>query len=148
MGEGSLTDILSSGPPQQGWHALCCRIDDHFLMLFLANHSILDVDNSPKQLSIFSLPSLPWVQTRNFSEASRYSSHKRVVLRSSRMRGAKGRLSASGGSFDLDFWANATPEEHVAAIFELRELYYEVMHPGSGAERLDRTIGGTRRHRD
>jgi hypothetical protein len=36
----------------------------------------------------------------------------------------------------------------VTAIFELRELYYEVMHPGTGAERLDRSVGGTRRLRD
>lgn len=61
------------------------------------------------------------------------------------MVGGKGRLSEDDGSFDREFWKNATPEERVAAIFSLRELYYEVMHPGIGAKRLDRSVGGTRR---
>jgi hypothetical protein len=64
------------------------------------------------------------------------------------MMGATGRVSQDDGSFDREFWAAATPEERVAAIFELREIYYEVMHPGTGAKLLDRTIGGTRRLRD
>lgn len=61
------------------------------------------------------------------------------------MMGAKGKVSEDDGSFDRAFWAAATPEQKVRAIFELGELYYEVMHPGTGAERLDRTVGGTRR---
>ena len=64
------------------------------------------------------------------------------------MMGGKGRVSEDDGSFDREFWASATPEERVQAIFELRQLYYEVMHPGSGAERLDRSVGGTRRRGD
>ena len=69
-------------------------------------------------------------------------------MRSDRMMGAKGKVSDGDRSFDREFWRSATPEERVAAIFELRDLYYEVMHPGTGAKRLDRSIGGTRRLRD
>ena len=64
------------------------------------------------------------------------------------MMGGKGRVTEDDGSFDRAFWQSATPEERVQAIFELRELYHEVMHPGTGAKRLDRTVGGTRRLRD
>ena len=64
------------------------------------------------------------------------------------MMGAKGKVSDGDGEFSRQFWAAATPEEKVAAIFELRDLYYEVMHPGTGAKRLDRSVGGTRRLRD
>lgn len=64
------------------------------------------------------------------------------------MMGAKGRVSDGDRSFDRAFWQQATPEERVQAIFELRELYHEVMHPGVGAQRLDRTVGGSRRLRD
>lgn len=69
-------------------------------------------------------------------------------MRSSRMMGAKGKVSEGDKEFSRKFWASATPEERVTAIFELRELYYEVMHPDTGAERLDRSVGGTRRLRD
>ena len=78
----------------------------------------------------------------------RLASMPQWVMRSDRMMGGKGRVSEGDGSFDREFWRAATPEEKVAAIFELRELYYEVMHPGSGAKGLDRSIGGTRRLRD
>ena len=64
------------------------------------------------------------------------------------MMGGKGHVTEDDGAFDRAFWRTATPEEKVTAIFELRELYYEVMHPGTGAERLDRSVGGTRRLRD
>ena len=64
------------------------------------------------------------------------------------MMGAKGHVSTDDGSFDIAFWKAATPAERVQAIFDLRDLYYEVMHPGTGATRLDRTVGGTRRLRD
>lgn len=64
------------------------------------------------------------------------------------MMGGKGRLSESDGSFDRVFWRAATPEERVRAIFELRELYHEVMHPEIGAKGLDRAVGGTRRSRN
>jgi hypothetical protein len=61
------------------------------------------------------------------------------------MMGAKGRLSEDDGSFERAFWASATHEERVRANFELRELYHEVMHPGTKAQRLDRSVGGVRR---
>jgi hypothetical protein len=64
------------------------------------------------------------------------------------MMGAKGRVTEDDGSFDRLFWRSATPEERLTAMFDLRELYHEVMHPGTGAERLDRSVGGTRRLRD
>ena len=64
------------------------------------------------------------------------------------MMGAKGRVTDGDQEFDRLFWQSATPEERVRAIFELRELYHEVMHPGVGAKRLDRTVGGVRRLRD
>ena len=67
------------------------------------------------------------------------------MLRDPRMMGATGKVSENDGSFDREFWKAATPEERLQAIFDLRELYYEVMHPGTGSERLDRTVGGTRR---
>lgn len=69
-------------------------------------------------------------------------------MRTDRMVGGKGRVSSDDGSFDRAFWSLATPEERVQAIFELRELYHEVMHPEIGAKGLDRTIGGTRRRQD
>ncbi len=62
--------------------------------------------------------------------------------------GGKGKVSDNDKSFDRDFWRSARPEEKVAALFELRDLYYEVMHPGTGAKRLDRSVGGTRRLRN
>ena len=68
-----------------------------------------------------------------------------LMLRSSRMMGSKGKVSTDDGSFDRAFWLAATDVERVTAIFELRELYHEVMHPGTGSKRLDRTVGGTRR---
>ena len=64
------------------------------------------------------------------------------------MIGGKGRVSTDDGSFDREFWAKATPEEKIRALFEIREFYYEVLHPGTGAERLDRSVGGVRRLRD
>lgn len=69
-------------------------------------------------------------------------------MRSPRMMGAKGKVSEGDRAFAKEFWSQATPGEKVTAIFELRDLYYEVMHPGTGAKRLDRSVGGTRRLRD
>jgi len=74
--------------------------------------------------------------------------HNKIVSRSTRMMGGKGKVIEDDRSFDREFWAKATPEERVRAIFELRELYHEVMHPGVGSRRLDRSVGGTRRLRD
>lgn len=61
------------------------------------------------------------------------------------MIGGKGRVSDPDRSYDREFWAAATQEERIRAMFELRELYHEVIHPGSGSERLDRSVGGVRR---
>ncbi|MEZ0327255.1 MAG: hypothetical protein ACAH95_15260 [Fimbriimonas sp.] len=69
-------------------------------------------------------------------------------MRHDSMMGGKGKVSLDDGSFDRAFWKTATPEQRVQAIFELRELYHEVMHPGIGAKTLDRSVGGTRRLRD
>lgn len=64
------------------------------------------------------------------------------------MIGGTGRVTEDDGSFDRWFWSQATPEEHIQAIFDLRDLYHKEFHPGTGSQRLDRTIGGTRRLRD
>jgi hypothetical protein len=74
--------------------------------------------------------------------------HNLVVAKARKMIGGKGKVSTGDRSFDRAFLATATPEEKVRAIFELRELYHEVMHPGVGSKRLDRSVGGTRRLRD
>ncbi|MDX2065990.1 MAG: hypothetical protein SFX74_09635 [Fimbriimonadaceae bacterium] len=57
----------------------------------------------------------------------------------------KGRLSTDGERLDREFWAHSTPEQRIQAVFLMRQFYYEVLHPGTGAERLDPTIEGTRR---
>ena len=61
------------------------------------------------------------------------------------MVGGKGKVTEDDGSFDRVFSRQATAEERMAAIFHLRVLYHEVMHPGPGAKGLDRSVGGTRR---
>ena len=61
------------------------------------------------------------------------------------MVGGKGKVTEDDGSFDREFWRQATPEGRMAAMFHLRTLYHEVMRPGIGAKRLDRSVGGTRR---
>jgi hypothetical protein len=66
-------------------------------------------------------------------------------MRSGQMMGGKSRIGKDTRAFDREFWRAATPEQRVQAIFELRELYHEVMHPEIGAKGLDRTVGGTRR---
>lgn len=63
------------------------------------------------------------------------------------MKGGKGKVSHGDRSFDREFWSQATPEQRIAAVFELRRLYYEVIHPGTGAKGLDRSVGGVRRGR-
>ncbi len=66
-------------------------------------------------------------------------------MRSERMMGAKGKVTEDDGSFDRAFWKTATPEEKIDAIFEPRELYYEMKDPGTYARSMDRSVGGTRR---
>jgi hypothetical protein len=55
-------------------------------------------------------------------------------MREDRMMGGKSRIGDDTRSFDAAFWRAATPEERVRAIFELRELYHEAMHPEIGAK--------------
>jgi hypothetical protein len=37
------------------------------------------------------------------------------------MMGEKGKVTEDDGAFDRKFWAKATPEEHMAAMFQLGE---------------------------
>lgn len=69
--------------------------------------------------------------------------HNGDLDRAVNMQGGKGRVSKDDGSFDREFWAKATPEQRIQAMFELRRIYYEVLHPRTGDKRLDRTVGGT-----
>jgi len=64
------------------------------------------------------------------------------------LKGGKGKVTDVTTSFDADFWAGTGPQARMEAIFELRRIYYEVLHPGTGSTRLDRTVGGTRRRTD
>jgi hypothetical protein len=60
------------------------------------------------------------------------------------VRGGKGKVSEGTAEFDAKFWADAGEQKRIEAIFELRRIYYEVLHPGTGATRLDRSVGGIR----
>ncbi|HWA82613.1 MAG TPA: hypothetical protein VG820_04220 [Fimbriimonadaceae bacterium] len=62
--------------------------------------------------------------------------------------GGTGKLSEMDPLEGVRYWRSKTPEERIEAIFEIRRFYYEVMHPGTGATRLDRSVGGTRKLRD
>ncbi len=64
---------------------------------------------------------------------------------SSELKGGKGKVSEGTAAFDAQYWQDAGLEARTEAIFELRRIYYEVLHPGTGSERMDRTVGGTRR---
>jgi len=48
----------------------------------------------------------------------------------------------------IRYWQSRPPEERIQAILDIRDFYYEVMRPGAGAPRLDRSVGGTRSLRD
>ncbi|MFZ4506160.1 MAG: hypothetical protein ACOYON_00505 [Fimbriimonas sp.] len=61
------------------------------------------------------------------------------------MSGGKGKVSEGTAEFDQKFWDEAGVQKRFEAIFELRRIYYEVLHPGTGAPSMDRTVGGTRR---
>lgn len=61
--------------------------------------------------------------------------------------GGKGRASEMTRDESIRYWQSVPDEERLRAIFEIRDFYYEVMRPGTGSSRLDRTVGGTRRLR-
>jgi hypothetical protein len=56
----------------------------------------------------------------------------------------KGKVSESDHSDSIRYWQSQTQEVRVGAIFEIRRFYYEVLKPGTGAERLDRSVVGFR----
>lgn len=62
--------------------------------------------------------------------------------------GGKGKVSEQDSSETVLYWQSKSPEERVQAILDIRKFYYEVIRPGTGAERLDRSIGGTRNLQD
>ena len=61
--------------------------------------------------------------------------------------GGSGRLGDRPEEWDR-YWATLSPEEKMAEIFATRRLYHEVLNPGSGSPRLERSVGGVRRLRD
>jgi hypothetical protein len=61
---------------------------------------------------------------------------------------SKGKLSEMSDEEDMRFWLAASPEARVKAAIWLSWLYYEVFHPGTGAARLDKSVGGKRFLRD
>jgi hypothetical protein len=48
----------------------------------------------------------------------------------------------------IRYWQSRPVDERIAGILEARRFFHEVMRPGSGASRLDRSVGGTRSLRD
>jgi hypothetical protein len=62
--------------------------------------------------------------------------------------GGKGKVSQPDPGEMVRYWQSRSIEERIEAIFEIRKFYYEVIRPGTGATRLDRTVGGTRSLRD
>jgi len=48
----------------------------------------------------------------------------------------------------IRYWQSQPGEKRIEAILEIRDFYYEVMKPGTGSSRLDRSVGGTRSLRD
>ena len=46
------------------------------------------------------------------------------------------------------YWQSVPPEDRMKAIMEIREFHHRQLHPGTGAERMDRSIVGTRRLQD
>jgi hypothetical protein len=43
----------------------------------------------------------------------------------------------------IRYWQSKSPEARIQEILDIRDFYYEVIRPGTGASRLDRSIGGT-----
>ncbi|HSI73099.1 MAG TPA: hypothetical protein VK934_07960 [Fimbriimonas sp.] len=62
--------------------------------------------------------------------------------------GGTGKISEMTRADSVNWWQQFTPEERFQAIIDARNFYHEVLKPGTGAKRLDRSIGGTRRLRD
>ncbi len=59
--------------------------------------------------------------------------------------GGKGKASEMTRAESIRWWQQFTYEERFLAILDAAHFYHEVLKPGSGAKRLDRTVGGTRR---
>ncbi|HEY3779676.1 MAG TPA: hypothetical protein VGL56_01235 [Fimbriimonadaceae bacterium] len=64
------------------------------------------------------------------------------------MISTKGLISINDRSYARKCWAAVTPEERIKAVFELRDFYYNVLHPGTAPNYLDKTVGGTRKLTD
>ncbi|HWD40184.1 MAG TPA: hypothetical protein VG944_15145 [Fimbriimonas sp.] len=67
--------------------------------------------------------------------------------RAQRMVVSKGRLGDNSRAESIRYWQSRSSDERIQAILDIRDFYYEVMHPGTGAPRLDRSIVGTRKLR-
>lgn len=59
--------------------------------------------------------------------------------------GGKGKVSEMDSRETIRYWQSRPIAERLKAIFEIRDFYYEVLHPGTGAKRMDRSVGGTRK---
>ena len=70
-----------------------------------------------------------------------------IAMRPGFEEGGTGRLSESDSRETVRYWQSKSPEERVQAILDIRTFYYEEIRPGTGATRLDRSIGGTRKLR-
>jgi len=69
---------------------------------------------------------------------------KPLVVRETRVA----RLSDATKRETVLYWQSLPAEDRINAILEIRDFYYKEIKPGSGAERLDRSVIGTRRLRD
>ncbi len=68
----------------------------------------------------------------------------RAAERRKRWRGGVAHSHADMAARDLEFWAAATPEERLAAVFELMEQLRLLGGNDGTAPRLDRSVGGVR----
>jgi hypothetical protein len=59
----------------------------------------------------------------------------------------RGGVATSGENDRLEraFWAEATTEELLTAVWEMAKLAWSVEHPDGPPLRLDRSVGGVRR---
>ncbi|MFI5385612.1 MAG: hypothetical protein ACHQ50_05765 [Fimbriimonadales bacterium] len=62
--------------------------------------------------------------------------------------GGKGKVSEMDQGETIRYWQTKSMEERFQAILDIRKFYYEVIRPGTGATRLDRSVGGVRSLRD
>jgi hypothetical protein len=65
------------------------------------------------------------------------------------MKGGTGKVGDDPSRKDaIDFWNSQFYEAKPQAIFDIKKFHHEVLKPGTGSQRLDRSIGGTRSLRD